>query len=167
MVKVTPSSISLVLILIILFAIFYIAFNLDSPNQDNDKLSTTKENNTTVKINGVSISAEIANTPKTRTSGLSNRERLAEDSGMLFIFDNSGYHTFWMKDMNFPIDIIWIHDNRIVDITENIPPEKDNKLTIYKPSKPVKFVLEVNAGFSEKNNFKVGDTVEISLKIKD
>ena len=160
--KIISSPITVVGILIILSAIFYFTFNLGSSNQGNNKLTPKEKTSTTVKINDVSIRTEIANTPETRTSGLSGRERLEEDQGMLFVFDKSAYHTFWMKDMNFPIDIIWIQDNHVLDITENIPPEEDKDLTIYKPSEPVKFVLEVNAGFSKKRNFKIEDPVEIN-----
>lgn len=161
--KITPLHLTIFGILIILIAIFYFTFNARSYNQDQGKLTTTENINTTVKINNVSIQAEIANSPATRTSGLSFREELAREKGMLFVFDKADYHPFWMKDMNFPIDIIWINDNLIVDITENVPPENDKNLTIYKPKSPVKFVLEVNSGFSEKNSFKIGD----SVKIKD
>lgn len=161
--KITPLHLTIFGLLIILFAIFYFTFNFGSSDQRSDKLPAIEKTRTTVKINDVSIEAEIADTPATRTSGLSFREELTDDQGMLFVFDKADYHSFWMKDMNFPIDIIWIHDNHIVDLTKNIPPEKDKDLTIYKPKNPVKLVLEVNAGFSEKNSFKIGD----SVKIKD
>ena len=160
--KIISSPITVVGILIILSAIFYFTCNLGSSNQGNNKLTPKEKTSTTVKINDVSIRTEIANTPETRTSGLSGRERLEEGQGMLFVFDKAAYHTFWMKNMNFPIDIIWISDNSIVDLSENIQPEKNSNLTIYKPSEPVKFVLEVNAGFSKKRNFKIEDPVEIN-----
>jgi uncharacterized membrane protein (UPF0127 family) len=87
---------------------------------------------------------------------------------MLFIFPNEEKHFFWMKDMLFPIDIIWINNAKeIVYIDENtsIPETNtpDYNLPLFSSPKPVSYVLEVNAGFSEKNNIKIGDKVEINL----
>lgn len=99
-----------------------------------------------LEIGGTNIAVEIVDTPATRTRGLSGRAILAENTGMLFIFDRADYHSFWMKEMNFPIDIIWLDDNwRIVDLTENISP--NDFPTTYRPRAPARYVLEVNTGF--------------------
>ena len=86
---------------------------------------------------------------------------------MLFIFDQKYQPSFWMFDMNFPLDIIWISDDVIVDIDRNVPIPKPNtldyQLPLYTPEKPINYVLEVNAGFCEKNSIEVGDSVEFNF----
>ena len=78
---------------------------------------------------------------------------------MLFIFEKPGKYYFWMKDMNFPIDMIWIgEDMRVIYIKKNAQPESFPKT--YGPDIDSKYVLEVVAGFSEKNNLKEGDRAE-------
>ncbi|OGM08307.1 hypothetical protein A2159_02005 [Candidatus Woesebacteria bacterium RBG_13_34_9] len=86
---------------------------------------------------------------------------------MLFIFDYKSIPDFWMKGMKFPLDIIWINDNIIVDVDENIQNPKSlsnlNQLPKYSPSIPINFVLEVNAGFCSKEGIKIGDRVQMNL----
>lgn len=112
----------------------------------------------TVTINGYELEIEIARTPEEQTRGLSGRGSLAENAGMLFVYENSLTPGFWMKEMNFPIDIIWISsDHKVIDITENIAPETFPQ--VFYPSLPVQYVLEVNAGWAESHNTKIGDAV--------
>ncbi len=115
-----------------------------------------------VKIGEIVIPVEVAKTEMQRKKGLSNKESLPEGQGVLFVFAQKDIRPpFWMKDMNFAIDIIWIDDDKIVEIDKNIqPPAKDtpdSELTLYTPNQPIDYVLEVNAGFSEENNIEVGD----------
>jgi uncharacterized membrane protein (UPF0127 family) len=114
-----------------------------------------------VKIAGASIKVDLALTPREQEQGLSGRTELKENSGMLFVFSQPGKYNFWMKDMNFPIDIIWIGgDMRVVYIKKNASPLLYPEL--YGPGPDdanAKYVLEVVDGFSEKNNLKVGDRV--------
>src|SRR3989344_2558804 len=113
-----------------------------------------------ITINDVVVEAERADSFLKRQQGLSGRKQLKENGGMFFIFDKPAAYPFWMKDMEFPIDIIWIDENyRVVDITKNALPESFPK--IFLPSKPVKYVLEVNAGFADKNNISVNDKIEM------
>lgn len=122
-----------------------------------------------VILNGkVSVHVEVADTPETRQMGLSGRPPLAEDEGMLFIFPAKGLHGFWMKDMLFPIDIIWIADERIIDISHSVPkPVPGYGLPTFAPKSPVDRVLEVQAGFAEKRGLKAGMTADIRLTRKD
>ncbi len=94
--------------------------------------------------------------------GLMYRESLAWESGMLFIFDVAARYSFWMKNMRISLDIIWIDNGKnIVDITQNVLPcsgPQDCESII--PVSEVKYVLEVNAGFSDKNKIRIGDKVE-------
>ena len=116
------------------------------------------------KIGNAEINVQIADTIKTRADGLSGREQLADNEGMLFIFPYSGKHGFWMKDMNFNLDIIWIKDDKIIAISENVQKPKTKNWseldTVY-PPEDVNIVLEVNSGFSGANNLKIGDSAEL------
>jgi uncharacterized membrane protein (UPF0127 family) len=127
--------------------------------------SSTKEQKSTVIIRGIEIVVDIAETNEEIIQGLSGRKSLGVNEGMLFLFESNSMLSFWMKDMLIPIDIIWIADNSIVDIHKNIPaPDAETpyaNLPLYTPEKPINYVLEVNAGFAEQNNFNVGDTVII------
>jgi uncharacterized membrane protein (UPF0127 family) len=115
-----------------------------------------------VMINGHVIKVEIANTPETRMKGLSGREKLGKDEGMLFVMDEKRYHTFWMADMKFPIDIIWISDNKVIDLTKNASiPVTGEDIPVFKPAVEVDKVLEVNAGYIDANNIQLGDEVGI------
>jgi uncharacterized protein len=117
------------------------------------------------------IIVDIADTEPKRTLGLGGRDSLRNDGGMLFIFPTTNFTpTFWMKGMLIPIDILWIKDNKIVQISSNLqPPEAnipDARLKLYYPAKPIDYVLEVNANFSEAFLIKVGDSVDLSSVIK-
>jgi uncharacterized membrane protein (UPF0127 family) len=112
-----------------------------------------------LKIGDTEISVEIAKDEREKEKGLSDRGFLPQDRGMLFIFDKADYYTFTMKDMNFPLDFIWIRENEIVEITENVSP-KDYPFGI-RPTKKIDKVLEVNAGFVRERNIKVGDEIKL------
>lgn len=104
------------------------------------------------------IEIELAQTPAERTRGLSGRKSLAPDHGMLFIFEKSGIYGFWMPDMLFSIDILWIdEEKKIVHIEKNVSPDSYPK--IFTPTVAAKYVLEVPAGFSDENKIVVGNTV--------
>ena len=110
---------------------------------------------TSLFIGDAKISIEIAKTTAELTKGLSGWPALAENSGLFFIFPNSGIHGIWMKDMNFPIDIIWLDENyQIVFIKENAMPKSYPE--VFTPSTPARYVLEVLAGFVQKNKIFVG-----------
>jgi hypothetical protein len=109
-----------------------------------------------------SFRLEIADTPEKRARGLGYREALPLDHGMLFLFEEAGYHTFWMQGMRFPLDILWIHEGLIVHIEQNLPPTSSvhKQLPVYRPAALADTVLEINAGLVEKYSLRVGDTVE-------
>lgn len=95
--------------------------------------------------------------------GLSGKEKLAKNKGMLFVFPKEDKYSFWMKDMRFSIDIIWINNDKIIHIEENLPIPTTNYLEEYSPEEPARYVLEINAGLSQKYGFKVGDTVKLDI----
>ena len=112
-----------------------------------------------VCIKDFCIQTELAATEKSRERGLMFRKSMPEDRGMLFVFEKEARLSFWMKNTRFPLDIIWIDQNKkIVDIYEYALPCKDVCKTIT-PQANAQFVLEVNAGFAEKHGIKVGDSL--------
>lgn len=122
------------------------------------------ERKSEVKINNQIIVVDVVSKPKDRQKGLSGRNSLGINEGMLFVFPKKGNYGFWMKDMVFPIDIIWIADNKIVGIEENVQPESGVEaefLTPYFPPEPVNKVLEVRAGRARLLKAKPGDEVKI------
>lgn len=126
-----------------------------------EDFSETLTERAILNVDGKHLVAAVANTPREREQGLSGTHFLNGGNGMFFVFDEADEHGFWMKDMEFPIDIIWIDDtNRIVDMTENVSP--DTYPQIFKPEVPAKYVLEVMAGWAAENDVSIGDTVLIS-----
>ena len=108
----------------------------------------------TVTVGDASFTVELAATPEERFQGLSGRPNLAAGTGMLFVFEQEGSRSFWMKDMRFPLDMVWIDAQcLVVDITRNAPPPEPGQalsdLPTFGPSAPVVYVLEINAGESE------------------
>ncbi len=122
-----------------------------------------------VKIREAVFYVEIADDDAERGKGLSGRESLPEDRGMLFVFENPGRYSFWMYEMRFALDIIWIdEDGRVVHIEENLQPCTPNQVcSSYTPSADAKYVLEVNAGLAKKHGIVVGDVVEFGLGSAD
>ena len=99
----------------------------------------------TVTVNNQIIAVEIADTPAERKQGLSGRASLPTGTGLLFIFNEQDYHSFWMKEMNFPIDILWLDDDfKIVDAWINAEPSSYPKTFI--PKNKTRYVLETNPG---------------------
>jgi uncharacterized membrane protein (UPF0127 family) len=112
-----------------------------------------------VCVRKVCIQAEVVDSAEKRAKGLMFRQKLGEKEGMFFIFEDRGRHNFWMKNMKFSIDIIWINQDKvIVDIRKNVPPCQ-NECPSYTPLVNAKYVLEVNAGFTDKNKIGIGDQV--------
>jgi uncharacterized membrane protein (UPF0127 family) len=115
---------------------------------------------THLTIKGVPITAEVVSTPEKLYLGLSNRQGLAEGRGMLFLMSGPGLHAFCMRDMLFPIDIIWIADSKVAGIAPNLSPSLQGVVT---SPVPVRLVLEVPGGFAERHDIKVGDPVNLQL----
>ena len=127
----------------------------------NDVKDGQSDGKTIIKIGDAVIKVDIAKTPKERQKGLSGRNKLNDGEGMLFVYDISGIYTFWMPDMNFALDIVWIDaDMKVVYIKENAMPE--NYPEKYTPFKLAKYVLEVPSGYTKKMNIQVSDEVNIN-----
>lgn len=120
-----------------------------------------------VEIGGTIIPVAVANTTALRQKGLSGMLSLSKDEGMYFIFNTPDRYQFWMPDMHFPIDIIWIADGKIVGIEHSVSNVFDSKHPVlYTPPVSINRVLEVNAGFSRVHDIDVGDTITFHNAIK-
>lgn len=142
----------IILILIIIIFLFFSKFN-----------SSQSDLEPSVTINGEVIKVELADTMPKQTQGLSGRNYMAGNEGMLFVFNDKQIRNFWMKNMNFPIDIIWVEDDNIVKIDKNLPIAGEQPTVSYNSGQPVNYVLEVNAGYSDKNKIKAGDTIILNI----
>jgi uncharacterized protein len=143
---------SFFLIFVVLALIFFAFFN-------------NRQSKPFVKINGRTFSVDVAKNESQKEKGLSIYNKLPVEKGMIFSFNDYGSHPFWMKGMKFSIDIIYIQNNKIVDIFQNLPfPKNEFEVpVIVRSSANSNYVFEINAGLSKKYNFKKGDTVEINL----
>ena len=113
---------------------------------------------------GEEFSVEVADTLKKRSLGLGKRTSLKKGWGMLFVFEKRKPHRFWMKDMQFPLDIIWLDNHRIVHIIHNAKPANSRDETEVMTSPvPVNFVLEIAAGRAAKLRLKTGQRMKLKF----
>ncbi len=149
-------------ILILLFLVWYVSRMSQGEiiqNQGAHILQQETGNNTSsfqsATVDLAHLKLEIADTPAERTQGLSGRASLPEDAGLFFVFEQPGLYEFWMKDMKFSIDIMWLDENyKVVGIKENATPESYPQTFL--PEQPALYALETNVGFVRKNNIKIG-----------
>lgn len=160
-----------IILLSILFIIFFLVY-LKFYNEEKIAVSSRVEIYETtcgkykqgdIKIDSKNILVDIADDVCMRDLGLSGRTSLSEDTGMLFIFDKAGNYGFWMKDMNFPIDILWISSSsKIIGIEKNLATSTYPKS--FGSKYKALYVLEVPAEYADKNNLKVGDKIIFTEK---
>jgi len=114
-----------------------------------------------VKIGAHEIAVDLAVTGAEKERGLGERTEMAQNAGMLFVYDHKEQYEFWMHNMRFPLDFIWIDGELVADITLNVPPPQEGEPSaIVKPKVPVDKILEVNAGVVKRLGIARGDTVE-------
>lgn len=117
-----------------------------------------------VSIRSASLRVELAQTSEELQRGLQYRDSLPKDQGMLFIFPQNVEAMFWMKNTLFPIDILWIDENRkIIHIEKNVPPCFEQICPTYGPKESVLYVLEANPGFADAHGIAVGDEAVFSF----
>ena len=107
----------------------------------------------------VRLQVEVADTPESRTQGLMHRRQLAENAGMLFIFEATSRGGFWMKNTLIPLSIAFIDEKwKVVDIKDMAvaPDPEKGPFTVYASSKDYRYALEVNIGFFERHRITVG-----------
>lgn len=130
------------------------------PDNSQDYFAGGEETAVYLEIGETRINLDIADTPQERNTGLSGKETLPEGRGMFFVFESPDFYQFWMKDVKFAIDIIWIsQDWEIISIDQNVLPS--SYPVLFKPAEPALYVLEVNSGFALKNQISVGDRVKL------
>lgn len=113
---------------------------------------------------GTAITAELAITDEERQRGLMYREKINADQGMLFIFEEESIQSFWMKNMKFSIDIIWLdREKRIIHIERSVPPCSEEPCPTYSSRIPAMYILEIKAGSADKNKLKLYDRLEFIL----
>ena len=113
-----------------------------------------------LELSGQKINIEYARSEEARSQGLSGRSIMDINSGMLFVFPNEETHSFWMKDMLMPLDIIFINkDFTIVDIKESQNPCTPQSCPQILSGQNFKYALEVNSGWVKINNVKIGDKI--------
>jgi len=163
-------ALSIIIVGLILFLGFYFTSDKEEKvisDTENLAIGEILEENKflNAKIGETDIILEIVRTPEERRRGLSGRDSLAQDQGMLFIFEKPVRASFWMKEMSFPLDFIWLRNNVVVGLTENVqPPElgtADSDLEIYQSEQLVDMALEVNAGWIAKNLIKSGMRLQV------
>ena len=115
-----------------------------------------------ITIGQETYTVDIASTFKQLKIGLSGRPHLKEKQGMLFVFNNPRVLRFWMKDMEFALDVLWIKDEKIIGISKNVlhPSKAGETITMQSPARVDK-ALELNAGVTDRYDIKVGDTIVI------
>ena len=112
-------------------------------------------------MNNNCFNVELAETKEQQAQGLMGRKDLAQDSGIFFVYKEEGIYSFWMKDTLIPLDIIWINKNKeIIHIEKNAQPCKTEPCLRYGPEQKSKYVLEINAGLTEKLNINIGQKIE-------
>ncbi len=120
-----------------------------------------------VTVRGASLEVEVANTDYLRKAGLMGRSYLDMDKGMLFVFPEEDIQSFWMKNTRIPLSIAFIKtDGKIIQISKMVPDKWDGKLANTASKEKVKYALEVNQGWFEKNGIREGDTLHLSRSIK-
>ena len=146
----------LVAILCVLALAFVVSFAIVRTSSQ----STTD----TIKIGDTMYTAEYATTPYEQAQGLSGRSSMPERHALVFPYSQPTTPSFWMKDMLFAIDIVWVRDGVVVAIDTHVQPEPGvplSDLQIYSPDTSIDTVIEIRAGEVEQNNIQVGDRVII------
>jgi uncharacterized membrane protein (UPF0127 family) len=147
-IKILLLAVSMIVFCLVLFFVNKKSINYPKPDWKSSEII----------MGGETFKAEIVDNQEKIEKGLSGRESLCEKCAMLFLFDNLAKHNFWMKNMEFNLDLIWVKDNKIVQISPQISHELGEKETI-SPAVEVNKVIEINAGMSEKLGLKVGEEV--------
>lgn len=117
-----------------------------------------------VCIREMCFDVRVSETPESRQKGLMEEPSLLEDEGMLFIFEEQDFHSFWMKNTLLSLDILWIDERqRIVEIQKSVPACYRNPCPIYRPRVKAKYVLEILSGSVQAHHFQIGDDVDLFI----
>jgi uncharacterized membrane protein (UPF0127 family) len=130
------------------------------------KLESVEFPRGTIKVDDLPLEVQIADTEPRRVRGLMFQDQLPYDQGMIFLFDEPGLYSLWMLNMQFPLDMIWFDENgKVVHIEQDVPPCKAAleiaTCQTVTPDNSALYILEVTAGFVEKNNVTKDSTLTI------
>lgn len=122
-----------------------------------------------IVVNGFEILADVAITDEDQIKGLSIKDQMNKNEGMLFVYGEPSRQSFWMKDMKFPIDIIWLNGTgSVVHIEENLSPCVPSlECPSFSPNENAQYVLETVAGFAQKHHLEIGTDVDFSIILPD
>lgn len=135
--------------LLVVFLLMGLLFKNHHANQDCIRSAETK----------CAYKLDVADNEEEQALGLSFRDNMAQDRGMLFIFDQADKYCFWMKDMRFNLDIIWLDSNKdIVKVMENVEPATYPEN--FCPANPAKYVIELNSGEAKKQGYQLGYKID-------
>jgi uncharacterized protein len=165
--KIFKSSFVLVILLSVLLVVVAVHNSADQLKpmlSVREQINESKLPNTIIIGQKGRFKVELAATLEERTRGLSNRVSLPNHWGMVFLFNKPDRYGFWMKEMRFPLDIIWIENNRVVGISENLLPEGVQPKNIYYPPATADTILEVNAGQARALGITTGDVVKLGYE---
>lgn len=142
-------------------------YSLMTKTSNQQILTTTTTENTrrVVLPNGTTLAVQVAETEAQRNQGLAGVEQINSGSGMLFVFDQSGNHSMWMKGMQIPLDIVWLDEQgKVVYLATQVQPPKDDQaeLSTYVNDEPARYVLELAAGEAEMAGIKEGVHLTLS-----
>lgn len=151
------SKVYLVLIVFVMFS--FVVLFIKQKLYPMPQMSSLKFSS--VEIGGVKLRVEVANTEAARVQGLSGREALPVDQGLLVAYPDYAVRTDWMKDMKFPVDLIWLKDNVAVGFTENLGLPTAGEIPQASSPEEINSFLEINAGFVKENGLKVGDKLRL------
>ena len=130
--------------------------------------SATGQKRAKVVFDRARFGVEVVQSPEDVRKGLSGRDSIPEFGGMLFVFEKKKLYSFWMKDMRFPIDILWINDGRVVWIEKNAPPRPpgtpDTEFLTYTSPVEANSVLEIRSGMADRFGINIGDEAEIVFR---
>jgi uncharacterized membrane protein (UPF0127 family) len=149
-----------ILLAVILISTSTLIFSLLVKGMDKEETNSNQRAKLTIARKELTV--EIVDSPRELEAGLSGREGLTQNEGMYFVLGNDQTINFWMKGMKFPIDIIWINNNKVVGIEKNAPIPSGSYIPSFPSPGKVTHVLEVNAGFSNEHGIEVGTKVELN-----
>ena len=155
-----PKIIFLVLILFVI-AVLFLYLKAGNQIYTNNNIASEIQNISQVCFEKNCFEVELADTFQKRETGLMNREHLASNSGMLFIFEKEGIYDFWMKNTLISLDMIWIDENKkIIYIEKSAEPCEVEQCELFGPNEKAKYVLEINVGLAEEKGVEMGDEIK-------
>lgn len=162
--KVTKQSyIAVILTAVVCLLLTAVLLIFDSSSRGNQGSNLNRSTSTTyayLKTDNRCVSLAVADTPSEKKQGLSEREDLSADEGMLFVYEDKSRRGFWMKNMNFAIDIFWLDESdTVVTVKRSAQPNSYPKS--FYPDRPAKNVIETVAGFAETENINPGDRLTV------